>query len=64
MNGISITKSNDRYSCNLCKKHFVLPDNLYEINISTVNVCLCTDCFRKVRMQMNNVVLDGYKGGE
>ena len=64
MNGISITKANDRYSCNLCKKRFTFTDNLYEINIGRINVCLCTDCFRKVRMQMYNVDIDPEEGVE
>lgn len=59
-NNIEILKSKDRYSCNLCKSHYATPDNLYDINIGSINICLCTDCFRKVRLRMNAVILDGY----
>jgi hypothetical protein len=37
-------------------------DNLYEINIGSINICLCSDCFRKTRIKMNEVSIDGYKG--
>lgn len=60
MSYIEISKATDRYSCNLCKSH--MSDNLYEINIGRINICLCSDCFRKVRIKMNEVSIDGYKG--
>lgn len=61
-NNIEILKSKDRYSCNLCKSHYATPDNLYDINIGSINICLCTDCFRKTRLRMNAVILDGGNG--
>jgi hypothetical protein len=45
MSDIQISKTTDRYSCNLCKRHML--DNLYEINIGRINICLCSDCFRE-----------------
>ena len=60
MSDIEISKATDRYSCNLCKRH--MSDNLYEINIGRINICLCSDCFRKTRVKMNDVILDGYIG--
>ena len=61
MNDATISKATDRYSCNLCKSSHI-PDNLYEINIGRINICLCSDCFRKTRIKMNEVSIDGYKG--
>ena len=60
MSNVKISKAIDRYSCNLCKSHMF--DNLYEITIGSINICLCSDCFRKTRIKMNEVSLDGYKG--
>ena len=60
MSDVEISKATDRYSCNLCKSH--MSDNLYEINIGRINICVCTDCFRKIRAKMNDVSIDGYKG--
>lgn len=60
MSDVKISKATDRYSCNLCKSR--MSDNLYEINIGSINICLCPDCFRKVRMKMNEVSIPGYKG--
>lgn len=62
MSDVEISKVTDRYSCNLCKSH--LPDNLYEINIGSTNICLCSNCFRKTRAKMNDIILDGYIGKE
>ncbi len=52
-NNIKITKAEDRYSCNLCKGRFESMDNLYEINIGSINICLCADCFRVLRIAIN-----------
>lgn len=60
MSDVKISKATDRYSCNLCKSR--MSDNLYEINIGSINICLCSDCFRKVRVKMNEVSINGYKG--
>ena len=60
-NNIEIFKAKDRYSCNLCKSQYATPDNLYEISIGSINICLCSDCFRKLRLRMNAVILDGGK---
>ena len=60
MSDVQISKATDRYSCNLCKSF--MSDNLYEINIGSINICLCSDCFRKTRVKMNDVSIDGYKG--
>lgn len=59
MDDVEILKATDRYSCNLCKTH--TSDDLYEINIGRINICLCSDCFRKTRIKMNEISLDGYK---
>lgn len=59
MNDVKISKAIDRYSCNLCKSHTA--NNLYEITIGSINICLCSDCFRKTRAKMNDVLIDGYK---
>lgn len=58
MNDVKISKATDRYSCNLCKSH--MSDILYAVNIGDINICLCPDCFRKTRIKMNEVILDGY----
>ena len=57
-NNIEIIKSKDRYSCNLCKSHYKIPDNLYDINIGSINICLCADCFRSLRIAMNEFNLE------
>ena len=59
MRNITTTKASDRYSCNLCRNHFDSPENLYEIYIGSINVCLCTECFRQVRSELNKVILEG-----
>ena len=35
---------------------------LYKLIFFTQTIHLCPDCFRKLRMQMNNITLEGYKG--
>ena len=52
MSGVKIVKSKDRCSCNVCKRHFISPDSLYELDFSSINVCLCTDCFKETRTKM------------
>ena len=37
-----------------------MSDILYAVNIGDINICLCPDCFRKTRIKMNEVILDGY----
>lgn len=59
MSDVKISKAKDRYSCNLCKT--LTSDNLYEIDLGRINICLCSDCFRKTRIKMNEVSIDGYK---
>lgn len=58
MNNIEITKAIDRYSCNLCKGRFESIENLYEVNIGIINICLCADCFRTLRIAMNEFNLE------
>lgn len=57
MDNIKISKATDRYSCNLCRKHFNISNNLYDINVGSINICLCTDCFRKLRVEMDRFIL-------
>lgn len=35
---------------------------LYRLQFNGVSICLCPDCFRKTRVKMNDVILDGYRG--
>ena len=59
MSDVTISKATDRYSCNLCRSHTA--NNLYEINIGRINICLCSDCFRKTIAKMNDVSIDDYE---
>ena len=52
MNDIKIVKSENRHSCNVCKKH---TDNLYELHFGSINVCLCKDCFITTRKKMYSI---------
>ncbi len=57
MNNIEIAKATDRYSCNLCKGKFESIENLYEITIGSINICLCADCFNTLRTAINEFSL-------
>lgn len=49
-------------SCTECGEMESDTHSLYRLQLRGVSVCLCPDCFRKVRVKMNDVILDGYIG--
>lgn len=49
-------------NCTECGEMESDTHRLYRLQFNGVSICLCTDCLRKTRMRMNEVILDGYIG--
>ena len=58
MNSIKIVKSKERCSCDVCKCYSISPYSIYELTIGSINVCLCKDCYRKLRIRLNSIYLN------
>lgn len=49
-------------NCTECGEMESDTHRLYRLQFRGVSICLCPDCFRKTRIRMNDVILDGYIG--
>lgn len=49
-------------SCIECGEAESDTHRLYRLQFTGISICLCPDCFRRVRAKMNDAILDGYIG--
>ena len=55
---LSECKGDSRFrSCTECKTSESDTYNMYRLKFKDVVICLCQDCFSKVRQELNNTVL-------
>lgn len=51
-------------NCTECGEMESDTHRLYRLQFRGVSICLCPDCFRKTRIRMNDLIVDGYIGKE